>query len=87
MVEVELLQRLSGREAASADPALATVGLPGGDLSLQARGENLLMGPPATSAGTTYTTSVNSTLTIARGSAGSEVQQQSTAAGPLFGDT
>ena len=45
VVEVELLQGLAGREPGGADAALAAVGLPGGDLALQAGGEELLMGP------------------------------------------
>jgi hypothetical protein len=45
VVEVELLQGLAGREPGGSDPALTAVGLPGGDLALQARGEELLVGP------------------------------------------
>src|SRR5690349_17479686 len=45
VVEVELLQRFSGREPGSADAALTAVGLSGGDFALQARREKLLMGP------------------------------------------
>ena len=45
VVEVELLQALAGREPGGADPALAAVILPGGDLALQAGGQELLMGP------------------------------------------
>jgi len=45
MVEVELLQALAGGEPGGADAALPAVGLPGGDLPLQARGQELLMGP------------------------------------------
>jgi len=45
VVEVELLQRLAGREPGRADPPLAAVGLPGGDLALQAGCQELLMGP------------------------------------------
>jgi site-specific DNA recombinase len=45
VLEVELLQRLAGREAGSADAALAAVVLPGGDLALQAGDEELLMRP------------------------------------------
>jgi hypothetical protein len=45
VVEVELLQGLAGREPGGADPALTAVGLPGGDLALQARGQELLVGP------------------------------------------
>ena len=45
VVEVELLEGLAGREAGGADAALAAVGLAGGDLALQARGEELLVRP------------------------------------------
>jgi hypothetical protein len=45
VVEVELLQRLAGREPRGADAALAAVGLAGGDLALQAGGQELLMAP------------------------------------------
>ena len=45
VVEVELLQALAGREPGGADAALAAVGLPGGDLALQAGGQELLVGP------------------------------------------
>ena len=45
VVEVELLQGLAGREPGGADPALAAVGLAGGDLALQAGGQELLVGP------------------------------------------
>ena len=45
VVEVELLQRLAGREPGGADAALAAVGLAGGDLALQAGGQELLVGP------------------------------------------
>src|SRR6266508_701446 len=45
VVIVELLQRLAGREACLADAALAAVGLSGGDLALQAGGQELLVGP------------------------------------------
>ena len=45
VVEVELFQRLAGREPGGPDPALAAVGLAGGDLALQAGDEELLMGP------------------------------------------
>src|SRR5262249_18011397 len=45
VVEVELLQALARGEAGGADAALAAVGLPGGDFALQARGQELLMGP------------------------------------------
>ena len=45
MVEVELLQALAGREPGGADAALAAVGLPGGDLALQAGDQELLVRP------------------------------------------
>ena len=45
VVEVELLQRLAGREPGGADAAFAAVGLAGGDLALQAGDQELLMGP------------------------------------------
>ena len=45
VVEVELLQRLAGRESSSADAALAAVVLSGRDLALQAGEEELLMSP------------------------------------------
>ena len=45
VVEVEVLQGLAGGEPGGADAALAAVGLPGGDLALQARGQELLVGP------------------------------------------
>ena len=45
VVEVELLERLAGGEPGRADAALAAVGLPGGDLALQAGGQELLVGP------------------------------------------
>jgi hypothetical protein len=45
VVEVELLQALACREPGGPDPALPAVGLPGGDLALQAGGQELLMGP------------------------------------------
>ena len=45
MVEVELLQRLAGGEPRGADAAFAAVRLPGGDLPLQARSQELLMRP------------------------------------------
>ena len=45
VVEVELLDRLAGGEPGGADAALAAVGLPRGDLALQAGDEELLMGP------------------------------------------
>jgi hypothetical protein len=43
VVEVELFQRFAGREPGGPDPALAAVGLAGGDLALQAGGQELLM--------------------------------------------
>ena len=45
VVEVELLEGLTGREPCGADAALTAVGLAGGDLALQARGQELLVGP------------------------------------------
>jgi hypothetical protein len=45
VVEVELLQRLAGREPGSADAAFAAMGFPGGDLALQAGHQELLMAP------------------------------------------
>ena len=45
VVEVELLQALAGGEPGGADPALAAVGLPGGDLALQAGDQELLVCP------------------------------------------
>ena len=45
VLEVEVLQRLAGGEAGGADAALAAVGLAGGDLALQARDQELLVGP------------------------------------------
>jgi hypothetical protein len=45
VVEVELFQRLAGREPGSADAAFSAVGLAGGDLALQAGGQELLMTP------------------------------------------
>jgi hypothetical protein len=45
VVEVELLQALAGREPGLADAPFAAVGLAGGDLALQAGGQELLMGP------------------------------------------
>ncbi len=45
VVEVELLQALAGGEPGGADAALAAVGLPGGDLALQAGDQELLVGP------------------------------------------
>jgi hypothetical protein len=45
VLEVEVLQRFSGREACGADAGLAAVGFAGGDLALQAGGQELLMTP------------------------------------------
>jgi hypothetical protein len=45
VVEVELLQALAGREAGVTDAAFAAVGFSGGDLALQAGGQELLVGP------------------------------------------
>ena len=45
VVEVELLEGLARREPGSADPALAAVGIAGGDLALQAGDQVLLVGP------------------------------------------
>ena len=45
MVEVELFQGLAGRELRGPDAALAAVGFAGGDLALQAGGQELLMRP------------------------------------------
>ena len=45
VVVVEVLQALARGETGGADPALTAVDLPGGDLALQAGGEELLMGP------------------------------------------
>lgn len=45
VVEVELLQRLAGREPGRADTAFAAVRFVGGDLALQAGGEELLVRP------------------------------------------
>ena len=45
VVEVELLQALAGREPGGPDAALAAVGLPGGDLALQAGDQELLVRP------------------------------------------
>ena len=45
VVEVEVLQRLAGREAGRPDADLAAVGLPGRDLPLEAGGEELLVAP------------------------------------------
>jgi hypothetical protein len=43
VVEVEVFEGLAGWEPGSADPSFAAVGLPGGDLALQAGGEELLV--------------------------------------------
>ena len=45
VIEVELLQGLAGRELRGPDPALPAVGFAGGDLPVQAGGQELLMGP------------------------------------------
>jgi hypothetical protein len=45
VVEVELLQAFAGREPGGADTSFTAVGFPGGDLALQAGGEELLIGP------------------------------------------
>ena len=45
MFEVELLDGLAGLEPGGADPALTAVAVAGGDLSLQAGHEELLMRP------------------------------------------
>jgi hypothetical protein len=50
VVEVELLQALAGGEAGVADAPFAAVGLAGGDLAVQAGGQELLVAP-ARSAG------------------------------------
>jgi hypothetical protein len=44
-VVVELLQALASREPGGVDAALAAMGFSGGDLALQAGGEELLVGP------------------------------------------
>ena len=49
MVEVKVLQCLSGRELGRPDPDLPTVRLSGGDLAVQAGGQKLLVGPAVTS--------------------------------------
>jgi hypothetical protein len=43
--EVEVLEGFAGREAGGADPGVAAVGLAGGDLSLKAGGQELLVAP------------------------------------------
>jgi len=43
VVEVEVLQRLPGREPRGPDPAFAAVGFAGGDPALQAGGQELLV--------------------------------------------
>jgi hypothetical protein len=45
VVEVEFLEALAAREPGGADAAFAAVGLAGGDLALQAGGEELLVCP------------------------------------------
>ena len=45
VVEVEPLRALAGREPGSPDPALAAVGVVGGDLALQAGDQGLLVRP------------------------------------------
>ena len=45
VVEVELLEGLSGREAGRPDADLAAVGLAGGHLALETGGQELLVGP------------------------------------------
>lgn len=45
VVEVELFQALAGGEPGGADPALAAVGVAGGDLALKTGGEVFLVGP------------------------------------------
>ncbi len=45
VLEVEVLDALAGGEASGADAGLATVGLAGRDLALQAGGEELLVAP------------------------------------------
>ncbi len=45
VVEVELLQRLAGRESCGADAAFAAVALAGGDLALQTGDEELFVRP------------------------------------------
>jgi hypothetical protein len=45
VVEVELLEALAGGKAGGADASFAAVGLPGGDLALQTRHQELLVAP------------------------------------------
>ena len=45
VLEVEVLDALAGREAGGPDAGLAAVGLAGGDLPLQAGGEEVLVAP------------------------------------------
>ncbi len=45
VVPVEVLEGLAGRELGGADAELAAVGSAGGDFSLEAGGEELLVGP------------------------------------------
>ena len=45
MLGVEVLEALAGGEAGGADAALAAMGFAGGDLALQAGGQELLVGP------------------------------------------
>ena len=45
VVEVEVLEGLAGREPGGPDAQLTAVGLAGGDLTLEAGGEELLVGP------------------------------------------
>jgi hypothetical protein len=45
VVEVELFQALAGRESRRSDPALAAVGVAGGDFALQAGNQVLLVRP------------------------------------------
>ena len=45
VLEVEVLQGLAGREPGGADASFSAVGLAGGDLALQAGGQELFVGP------------------------------------------
>jgi len=45
VVEVEVLEALAGGELRGADAAFTAVGFAGGDLALQARGQELLVRP------------------------------------------